>query len=145
MEKVPLSKMPCYAGNIYVEVTPFSPDLHDNEGIYLQFVEGCGYDVKTLTPNEAEILAKQLQLAAIRTRKSFVLFPILKEYVKDNQEFLTNLGITNIEYDASDDEYTYYGEEGYISHHELGEKAQEIVDVIENLYSNHLWPSIFSI
>ena len=67
----PLSKMDCYAGKQLVEVSDFSPDIHDEPGMYLQFVEGCGYTVYEITPDEAEKLAALLLAKAKETRKNF--------------------------------------------------------------------------
>ena len=54
-----------------VEVQEFGPDIHEGPGMYLQFVDGCGYTVYTLSPDEAEALAKMLTTAAETTRKLF--------------------------------------------------------------------------
>jgi hypothetical protein len=43
----------------------------DEPGVYLQFVEGCGYDVRVLSANEAEDLACHLLKAATESRFSF--------------------------------------------------------------------------
>jgi hypothetical protein len=39
-----------------MEVLAHDPDIHDEPGVYLQKVEGCGYTVFELTPEEATIL-----------------------------------------------------------------------------------------
>lgn len=50
-----------YDGNLKrLEVLGFSPDIHDHPGLYLQRVEGCGYDVIELTLEEANAVAKEL-------------------------------------------------------------------------------------
>jgi hypothetical protein len=51
-------------------------------GVYLQFVEGCGYDVRVLSVIEAEALASILKHVAAESRKSFS--------EKDNQLELNN-------------------------------------------------------
>lgn len=71
--------MDCYAGKWAVEVMPHEPFLDEKKtivhmeqpGMFLQFVEGCGYTVFNLTPNEAESLAKILVQGAKATRKAF--------------------------------------------------------------------------
>lgn len=50
---VELSRHDCYAGKERVNVNPFSYDIHDVPGVYLEFQEGCGYDPRELTPDEA--------------------------------------------------------------------------------------------
>ena len=61
-DSTPLTRHPTdYSGNFQrLEVMPFSPDIHDGPGVYLQSVEGCGYLVYELTPDEARKLAKSL-------------------------------------------------------------------------------------
>jgi hypothetical protein len=48
------------------EVLGFDPDINGEPGMYLQFVEGCGYDVYELTPDEARELAGELAAEADR-------------------------------------------------------------------------------
>ncbi len=43
-----------------IEILGFEPDIHDIPGMYLQVVEGCGYQVYELTPDEARKLASEL-------------------------------------------------------------------------------------
>jgi hypothetical protein len=66
METVPLSLFPlAYDGKPQVlEVTPYSKDIHDAAGVYLQHREGCGYRVFDLTPAEAMKLGTALIQAA---------------------------------------------------------------------------------
>jgi len=66
-----LSQMDCYAGKMLAECMPFSPDIHKEPGMYLQFVEGCGYHVYTLTPDEADKLAEMLRQTAEQSRREF--------------------------------------------------------------------------
>ncbi len=68
-----LSRLPAgYDGKKQrMEVMPFSKDIHDAPGIYLQKVEGCGYDVFELTPEEARALAALLEQAAKETQEEF--------------------------------------------------------------------------
>lgn len=80
-ESIKLSQMPCYAGLWKAEVIaqePFIPtqgkesiEMYEKPGVTLQFVEGCGYTVFNLTPEEADELVKQLQYAAMLTRLKF--------------------------------------------------------------------------
>lgn len=53
------------------EVLSFSPDIHEKPGVYLQHVEGCGYRVFELTPDEAEALGTILNIKAEESRKAF--------------------------------------------------------------------------
>ncbi len=59
------------------EVMPFSyepePEFRSFEapGVYLQFVEGCSYDVYSLTAVEAERLAEILLKAVAESRSEF--------------------------------------------------------------------------
>lgn len=70
-DKVTLSRMDCYAGKFEAEASGHTPDIHDEPGVYVQFIEGCGYDVYTLTPDEADTLADRIREAAAETRKAF--------------------------------------------------------------------------
>jgi hypothetical protein len=54
-----------------IEVLSFNKDIHNNPGVYLQRVEGCGYEVWEMTPEEAESVAKHLLQAAKDSLKSF--------------------------------------------------------------------------
>lgn len=54
-----------------LEVSSFSKDIHDRAGIYLQHVEGCGYMVMEMTPDEALSLAAALTKAAQDTIREF--------------------------------------------------------------------------
>ena len=72
MAEIDLSHHKSYTGGQQqAEVQEFGPDIHDGPGMYLQFVDGCGYTVYTLSPDEAEALAKMLTEAAELTRKLF--------------------------------------------------------------------------
>ncbi len=46
--QIKLSRMDCYAGKQRAEVM-----AGDKDYFYLQFVEGCGYTVYEITPDEA--------------------------------------------------------------------------------------------
>lgn len=63
--------MDCYAGKMRAEANPHEPDIFDEPGVYLQFVEGCGYTVFTLTPEEAEQYADMLKASAKASREAF--------------------------------------------------------------------------
>ena len=54
-----------------LEVSGFSPDIHEGPGLYLQVVEGCGYGVYELTLDEAERLSRILVRAVRDVRKAF--------------------------------------------------------------------------
>lgn len=54
-----------------LEVSGFSRDIHDRPGLYLQRVEGCGYDVYHLTLEEAERLAAILVQVVAEVRAEF--------------------------------------------------------------------------
>ncbi len=65
-------RAPCYTGLYeFLEVSAHDPDIHDEPGIYLQKVEGCGYDVWELTAEEADALAVILAAKAKETRAAF--------------------------------------------------------------------------
>ncbi len=66
-----VSGMECYAGKWWAQVLDHSPDIHNKPGVYCQFVEGCGYHVYTLNPDEAELLAAMLLQGAAKTRAAF--------------------------------------------------------------------------
>lgn len=69
-DSIPLTRHVGYDGNFKrLEVMPFSPDIHDGPGVYLQLVEGCGYHVHELTTEEARKLAKSLIESADWTDK----------------------------------------------------------------------------
>jgi hypothetical protein len=72
-DHIKLSKMPCYAGLWRAEVMEFTPDINggNNKGVYLQFVEGCGYSVFELTTDEARELAQILVDKANQTDKIY--------------------------------------------------------------------------
>jgi hypothetical protein len=70
-ESIKLSQMDCYAGKWRAEVQAKSKDIHDEAGLYLQFVEGCGYTVFDLTPDEGRELAKILIQKADEAEKEF--------------------------------------------------------------------------
>lgn len=55
----------------FIQVLSFSKGIHDEPGVYLQRVEGCGYEVWEMTPEEAESVAKHLLQAAKDSLKSF--------------------------------------------------------------------------
>lgn len=54
-----------------LEVLEFSPDIHDEPGLYLQRVEGCGYYIMQMTPEQAETLAQELLEVAEESRAAF--------------------------------------------------------------------------
>lgn len=70
-DKVTLSRMDCYAGKFVAEAVAQEPDIFDEEGVYVQFIEGCGYHVFDMTPDEADTLADRIKEAAAATRKAF--------------------------------------------------------------------------
>lgn len=76
-DEVTLSRMDCYAGKQRAEVNAYDPELQLEDGIdappyvWLQFVEGCGYTVYTVTPDEAEDLAVMLFNHAQIARKRY--------------------------------------------------------------------------
>lgn len=70
-DKVTLSRMDCYAGKWLAEATAHSPDIFDEPGVYVQFIEGCGYHPYTMTPDEADRLADRIREAAAKTREAF--------------------------------------------------------------------------
>lgn len=70
-DSIVCSTMDCYAGKWRAEVMAMSPDIHDQPGIYVQFVEGCGYHPFTLTPEEALTLAEKMRQAALHSKKDF--------------------------------------------------------------------------
>lgn len=133
-----LSQMDCYTGKIRAEVNAFGPDIHSQPGLYLQFVEGCGYDVKTLTPDEAEQLAELLLKSAFRTRKAFKIKPILDKYIQENKVDLQYHGIDDIKYDESDDTFSFYSEEiGFIYPEEMDNVVRDVIlKDIEHFYNN---------
>jgi len=69
----PLTLTTCYAGHWWVEVMPYSPDIHENDppAMYLQFKEGCGYTPFSITPEEAERLADLLKAGAAAVRRAY--------------------------------------------------------------------------
>lgn len=69
-ETVKLSLMPCYAGSWQAEVMTSTPDPGESEEphFYLQFVEGCGYSVYSMTPDEAEKVAMNMLAGVKRIR-----------------------------------------------------------------------------
>lgn len=73
MEHVNLSKQKvAYDGNPQrLEIVPFSPDIHEAPGVYLQHVEGSGYIVFDLTPEEAYNLGTFLIRAAQKSLRDF--------------------------------------------------------------------------
>jgi hypothetical protein len=62
MTSIPLSQMKLgYDGNPqHLKVSSFSPEIHDQPGLYLELIEGCGYTVIELTLDEAKQLSKML-------------------------------------------------------------------------------------
>ena len=59
---VKLSLEPCYAGLQRVELL-----ANEEEGYFwFQFVEGCGYDTRRMTPSEAREVAAELTEMADR-------------------------------------------------------------------------------
>jgi hypothetical protein len=62
--RMPLSLMDCYAGKQQVEIMTSEQDGTNEPLLYLQFVEGCGYDVYRLTMEEAFNIAEALRIAA---------------------------------------------------------------------------------
>lgn len=75
MKSVPLSLFPlAYDGKPQVlEVMPYSKDIHDAAGVYLQHREGCGYRVFDLTAAEAMELGMALIQSAQETANEFRL------------------------------------------------------------------------
>lgn len=69
--KIELSQMNCYAGKIKAEVLAHTSDIYDEPGAYAQFIEGCGYDVYTMTPDEADVFADMLKAGAQASRNAF--------------------------------------------------------------------------
>lgn len=62
----------CYTGGYrQAQVSAHMPDIWDKPGTYLQIVEGCGYTVYELSPDEAEIIGNQLIRAAKASRAAF--------------------------------------------------------------------------
>ena len=55
-----------------LEVSSFTKEIHDRPGVYLQHVEGCGYNVYELNPDQALELAKILIEEANKSKKEFV-------------------------------------------------------------------------
>jgi hypothetical protein len=83
-EHILVSQMICYTGSPWrCEVSDWTPGIHDIPGVYIQFVEGCGYHVWDLTPDEAEGLAAILLKQAAKTRANF-------EKIKDCPEGCTH-------------------------------------------------------
>jgi hypothetical protein len=70
-EAITLSLMDCYAGKQLAEVMPWGGGMDGTHvgGLYLQFVEGCGYTVYELTPDEADALALALVRGAAVARQ----------------------------------------------------------------------------
>ena len=70
---IPLTEMPKnYTGyHSQLELMEFTPDIHDKPGVYLQHVEGCGYTVYELTPDQARFLGERLIAKANETLKAF--------------------------------------------------------------------------
>lgn len=54
-----------------LEVLSFSNDVHDKPGVYLQEVEGCGYHVMEMTPQQAIELGKILICQGNKSLKDF--------------------------------------------------------------------------
>ena len=65
-KQINLSLLPLsYTGNPQTfNVHPFSPEIHDEPGIYLEHQSGCGYSPYALTPIEARTIASALIAAA---------------------------------------------------------------------------------
>ncbi len=75
-DSVSLSRMPCYAGLQRAEVIggePYRREGHPDLDpyFYLQFVEGCGYTVYEITPDEADKLAAILTERAKYCRQAY--------------------------------------------------------------------------
>lgn len=72
-DSVELTEMPpAYTGHpCRLQITGFSKGINDQPGVYLQHVEGCGYTVYELTPEQARNVAKLLIDAADKTEKEF--------------------------------------------------------------------------
>lgn len=71
-DAIKLSRMDCYAGKIRAEVLPWENDGLDRvPGLYLQFVQGCGYSPYEMTPDEADQLAALLRVGAAKARANF--------------------------------------------------------------------------
>lgn len=68
---VTLSNMDCYAGKWLANAQAHSPDIFDKPGVYLQFIEGCGYSPYTMSPDEADEVADRLKKAAAESRRLF--------------------------------------------------------------------------
>lgn len=68
---IPSSYRPEDGVVVRAETMSFDPDIHDIPGVYLQIVDGCGYTVYEMTPEEAETVAKMLIASAAETRKNF--------------------------------------------------------------------------
>lgn len=66
LTQVPLTRLPlAYTGNPQTfNIKPFSPDIHNEPGLYLEHQEGCGYMPYELTPDEAIKIAQALIEAA---------------------------------------------------------------------------------
>ena len=62
-----------------LEVSPFSNEIHEKPGVYLQHVEGCGYNVYELSPEQALELAELLIRAAKQTKKDFFFHDTTKK------------------------------------------------------------------
>jgi hypothetical protein len=65
-DSIVLTEMPVNytGGHDRLEVMSFDSDIHDRAGVYLQHVEGCGYTVYNLTPQQA------IELASILIRQA---------------------------------------------------------------------------
>lgn len=72
-DSIELSLMDCYAGKERAEIMVFEKEDgdYDAPGLWLQFVQGCGYTPYQLTANEADKLADILKKGAAKSRKSF--------------------------------------------------------------------------
>ena len=68
-EPIKLSRMPCYAGFWKAQATAHTADIHDKPGVYVQFIEGCGYSVFEMEPEEALELAIQITIAVNKTKE----------------------------------------------------------------------------
>jgi len=81
-----LSLMEGYAGKCLIEVMRGGAEGDSKEPlVYLQKVEGCGYDVWSLTPDECDQVADALKAQAAQARKDWGSVTL-----KDREEALHN-------------------------------------------------------
>lgn len=70
-DNVTLSRMDCYAGKWLAHASGWTPDIHDEEGVYIEFIEGCGHHVYEATPDEADRFADRIKEQAAKSREAF--------------------------------------------------------------------------